>query len=80
MSSYYNNAPRIYTPSPFKTEKQVKPIESFGTSMAAMSATPPPDIVNTCHRSRGVYMQHSHPRTYAILRKAEAERAAAQSL
>ena len=71
MSSYYNNGPRIFTPSTLKTSTQFKPIESFGVSTAASlpsspmsspGAEAPPDAINTCHRSRGTYLQHSHPR------------------
>ena len=70
MSSYYNNGPRIFTPSTLKTSKQFKPIESFGVSTAESLPTSPmsppdteaPPDINTCHRSRGVYLQHSHPR------------------
>jgi len=75
--SYYNNAPRLFTPSPFKITKTSSAVESFGaisdsTGVEALA----PQQVNTCHRSRAAYLQHSHPRTYALLRKAEVERQA----
>ena len=71
MSSYYNNGPRIFTPSTFKTTTMFNPIESFGaTSPTDLAKTPetasvesPPEPLNTCHRSRGAYLQQSHPRT-----------------
>ena len=71
MSSYYNNGPRIFTPAALKTSKTFMPLESFGTSPGVES---PPEAINTCHRSRGQYLQHTHPRTYALLRKHEADK------
>ena len=69
MSSYYNNGPRIFTPSTLKTSTQFIPIESFGTTEQLPSPTTTevqaPDVVNTCHRSRGAYLQQSHPRALA---------------
>jgi hypothetical protein len=62
--SYYNNAPRLHTPSAFKVCKSNLPVESFG-AIAGTDVETPPDPVNTCHRSRGTYLQHSHPRTLA---------------
>ena len=63
MSSYYNNGPRIFTPSTLKTTKNFAPVESFGTSTSPV-AVAEPSPVNTCHRARGVYLQHSHPRAH----------------
>ena len=60
MSSYYNNGPRIFTPAALKTTKSFIPVENYGTTFAGVT---PPEKVNTCHRSRGVSLQHTHPRT-----------------
>ena len=69
MSSYYSNGPRIFTPSTLKTSTQFIPIESFGTTAELPSPTSvevsAPAEVNTCHRSRGAYLQQSHPRAPA---------------
>ncbi len=76
MSSYYNNAPRIFTPSSLKTNKSFLPVESFASDPVP-DTEPPPDVLNTCHRSRAIYLQHTHPYTYSMLRKAEAAKAEA---
>ena len=56
--SYYNNGPRIFTPSALKTSKSFVPAESFGP---IPDAPPPPEALNTCHKSRGLYLNHTHP-------------------
>ena len=56
--SYYNNGPRIFTPSALKTSKSFVPAESFGP---IPDAPPPPEALNTCHKSRGLYLHHTHP-------------------
>ena len=78
--SYYSNAPREATPvvfnagkstcSIFKTNKLTGPI---ATELPTDS--PLPDVVNTCHRSRGSTLQHTHPNTYALLRRREMAKA-----
>ena len=83
--SYYNNAPRFLTPSALKSTKTFSPIESVNLSptpspMSSASSDSPVDpfaaanAVNVCHRSRGSNLQHTHPRTYALLRRVEAEK------
>jgi len=71
--SYYNNAPRIFTPSALKTTKTSSALESFGIDAGATMGLVPPSPVNTCHRSRGSNLQNMYPRTFATLRQVEAE-------
>ena len=61
--SYYQNGPRIFTPSTLKQSKTFMPVESFGSTMEQelrhLGEEPP--VVNTCHRSRFANLQHTHP-------------------
>mmetsp|Transcript_51127 Transcript_51127/g.101740 ORF Transcript_51127/g.101740 Transcript_51127/m.101740 type:complete len:81 (-) Transcript_51127:275-517(-) len=75
--SYYNNAPRLLTPSILKTTKTTAPLESvrFEYLEPASSLT-----VNTSHMRRGSSLQYQYPSTYARLRQVEREKAAAELL
>jgi hypothetical protein len=67
MSSYFNNVPRQYTPSVFRSNKQT------GCPLPTLPDEPVPDV-NPCHKQ---YRQlaASHPYTWAKLREAESQRA-----
>ena len=74
--SYYTNGPRVFTPSDLKTTKKFSMAESVPNFTTPASGELPEGPLNTCHRSRGQYLQHTHPYTYAMLRKAEELKAA----
>ena len=67
MSSYYNNAPRLYTPSAFRSNKQ------SGCPIPTLPDEPVPDV-NPCHNQYR-QLRATHPATYAKLREAESQRA-----
>ncbi|KOO34818.1 hypothetical protein Ctob_015820, partial [Chrysochromulina tobinii] len=69
--SYYNNGPRIFTPSTLRTTKTSSALESFGVSSSA--GIPLPLVLNPLHARRGSNLQTNYPRTYGLLRQVEKE-------
>ena len=68
MSSYHFNAPRQYTPSVFRSNKQ-----SSCPIPALPSDEPIPDV-NPCHQQYR-QLRATHPYTFSKLREAESQRA-----
>jgi len=61
--SYYNNGPRIFTPSTLRTTKTSSALESFGVSSSA--GIPLPLVLNPLHARRGSNLQTNYPSAIA---------------
>ena len=79
MSSYYINAPRQFTPMELRADKTNTMTRTSFESTQLMATAPLPVAVDTTHQSKHANLQHTHPNTYAMLRKAEAAKMAASS-
>ena len=75
MPSYYSNAPRAHTPDPLKTGKGEASIFRGNDCMQKVLAGEEHPLVNTSHNKRGQNLQHTHPYTFAALRRTESQKA-----
>ena len=73
--SYYNNAPRSHTPCHLKTGIGVPSIFRSADCIQKAVAQEEHPLVNTSHNARMKNLQHTHPYTFAALRRTESQKA-----
>ena len=75
MGSYYNNGPRAHTPSHIASGIGKSSIFRAADCIQRAVAQEEHPPVNTSHNARMKNLQHTHPYTFAALRRTESQKA-----